>query len=107
MSENEESPAGLISGTLALGRQLAEQYQRDNGAGSALAHLAYPADWKRAMQAAADEEQYYAKCRALGVSMDAAQLILADTIAVADKGGLPMNEVWDRAWHQAIETSSR
>jgi hypothetical protein len=90
---------------ITLGRALAEQYHRDPGANQ-LAYLAYPAHWKQAMQAAADEEQYYSKCQALGISTDAAQQILADTIAVADKGGLPMGTVWERAWQQAIEQDS-
>ena len=90
---------------ITLGRTLAEQYQR-NPVANQLAYLAYPTRWKQAMQAAADEEQYYTKCQALGVSRDTAQQILANTIAVADKGGLPMDAVWERAWQQAIEASS-
>lgn len=98
---------GQASTIITLGRTLAEQYQRDNGASYQLASLAQPARCKQAMQAAADEEQYYAKCQALGgISMDVAKQILADTIAVADKSGLPMDAVWERAWQQAIEASS-
>lgn len=69
------------------------------------ASLAHPAVCKQAMQAAADEEQYHAKCQALGISPDAARQILADTIARAERRGLPMKEVWERAWQEAIEWS--
>jgi len=97
---------GQASAIITLGRTLAERYQRDPGANQ-LAYLAYPPQWKQATQAAANEQQYYAKCQALGgISMDTAQQILTDTIAAADKGGLPMDWVWERAWQQAIEKSS-
>jgi hypothetical protein len=108
MSEIVESPAGHASAILALGRRLAEQYQQDNGASYQLASLAHPVVCKQAMQATQAEQDFHARCQALGgITPDAARQILADTVAEADQHGLPAGEVWDRAWQRAIEESMR
>lgn len=101
----EPRPDGHASAILSLGRAVAEQYQRDNGIGHHLGFLAVPALYQQAMREAVNEQDYLAKCHALGMPRDDAEQVLADTVAVADKGGLPMAAVWERAWQQAIEKS--
>lgn len=92
---------------VTLGRTLAEQYQR-NPVANQFAYLAHPTRWKQAMQAAADEEQYYTKCQALGVSsMDDARQILDDAVASADRLGLPVQDAYSRAWEEVIERTAR
>lgn len=82
---------------VTVGRTLAEQYQR-NPVANQLSYLAYPTQWKQGMQVAADEEQYFAKCQALGgISMDAARQILDEAVARADRLRLPIEAVWTRA----------
>lgn len=88
---------GQASTIITLGRTLAEQYQRDPVANQ-LSYIAYPTQWKQAMQAAADEQQYFAKCQALGgISMDDARQILDEAVARADRLRLPIEAVWTRA----------
>lgn len=61
---------------------------------------------KKAMDAAMAEEQYFAKCHALGgISVDDARKILDDTLAWAERRGLSADAVWPRAWELAIEKS--
>jgi hypothetical protein len=92
---------------ITLGRTLAEQYQR-NPVANQLSYLAYPTRWKQAMQAAADEEQYFAKCQALGgISMDDARQALDNAIARADRLGLPVQDAYSRAWEEVIERTAR
>ncbi|MEU4296398.1 hypothetical protein [Kitasatospora aureofaciens] len=106
MSETVELPTGRASMILALGRIMAERYQRDNGIGYHLAVQTAPTIYREALEEAAREEQYYAKCNALGgISADDAKQILNEIVAFADKQHLPMDALWERAWQKAIDKS--
>jgi hypothetical protein len=107
MSETDGRPNTRPSELLVTGRKLVEQRVRDSGASHPLASLAPGrALTEQAMAAAMAEEQYLAKCQALGgISAEDARQILDSVIAMADQQGLPAESVWPRAWGLAIEKS--